>query len=228
MVLTKQGNVVLTLFVVCCILCSGCISDGDSLEPVPDGVDTTPILASDLQTSLLEYQQKYESKGIEMQDMLYSLQEMAREPEPDIEAIKLAYEQYRQAMMQYQRVELVNYYETKVLLEHTTPTEDGLLEIRKDTLPFSPGKVYSYGNVSLAGESFCVMARFHIGKIFDEADAGKDVREALIDAFERLEDTAEGYLDMEIGYVSYYLSDVLVRQSQYSDILIRDCNRICI
>lgn len=76
------------------------------------------------------------------------------------------------------------------------------------------------------GESFNVSIRFKIGQIIDEGLAGQDVREELIDAFERVGNTAERYLEAERGHVSYYLSEALVRQSTYSDILIRDSIRI--
>jgi hypothetical protein len=226
MALAKQRNVLIALFVVCSMLCSGCISDADSLEPVPDGVDTTPLLASELQAMLVEYQEKYTEESEQVQAMLDSLQDMAHERSPDYAAIDLAYGQYLTAMQLYIRMALRPYYEAKVLLEHTTPSDDGLLEIRKDTLPFSPGIGYSYGGISLVGESFNVSIRFKIGQIIDEGLAGQDVREELIDAFESVGNTAERYLEAERGHVSYYLSEALVRQSTYSDILIRDSIRI--
>lgn len=212
---------------------SGCIS-GDNEETVaptttvPPNVDTTPILASELQARLVEYQERYTKESEQVQAMLDELQAMIQESSPEYEAINVAYGRYQTVMLQYVRMSLRPYYKAKILLEHTTQTKDGQLKIRKDTLPFSPGKQYCYENVSLMGESFNVIFPFQIGQIIDEGLDGQDVREELIDAFERLENTAEKYLDAEIGYVYYYLSEVLVRQSLYSDILIRDCNPYCI
>lgn len=119
MALAKQRNVLIALFVVCSMLCSGCISDADSLEPVPDGVDTTPLLASELQAMLVEYQEKYTEESEQVQAMLDSLQVMAHERSPDYAAIDLAYGQYLSAMQLYIRMALRPYYEAKVLLEHT-------------------------------------------------------------------------------------------------------------
>ena len=218
----------LTLTIVCCMLCSGCISDADSLEPVPDGVDTTPLLASELQAMLVEYQEKYTKESEQVQAMLDSLQVMAHEPSPDYAAIDLAYGQYLSAMQLYIRMALRPYYEAKVLLEHTTPSEDGLLEIRKDTLPFSPGIRYSFGSINVVGEGYNIVTTNQIRGIISEGLDGQDVREELIGAFEHLEYVVENYLDAIIGYVSYDLSEILVRQSTYSDILIRDCNPYCI
>jgi hypothetical protein len=115
-----------------------------------------------------------------------------------------------------------------VLLEHTTPTADGLLKIRKDTLPFSPGIEYSFGSINVTGEGYNIVTTNQIRGIISEGLDGQDVREDLIGAFEHLEDVVENYLDAIIGYVSYDLSEILVRQSTYSDILIRDCNPYCI
>lgn len=78
-------------------------------------MDTTPILASELQAALGECQQEYESKGIEVQDMLDSLQDMAQEPDPDYEEINLVYGQYLTAMQEYLMAALNSYYEAKVL-----------------------------------------------------------------------------------------------------------------
>ena len=208
------------------MLCIGCISEDDGLESVPDGVDTTPILASELQAALVGYQQAYESKGAEIRDMLESLQAMSMESSLEYEAIDIAYGQYQTAMLQYVRMTLRPYYEAKILHEHTIQTEDGLLKIRRDTLPFSPGIQYSYENVSLVGERFNVIFPFQMGQIIDEGLAGQDVREELIDAFEGVGNIAERYLEAERGHVSYYLSEALVRQSSYSDVLIRDSIRI--
>ena len=221
-------RIILALLVVCCMLCSGCISDGDSLEPVPDGVDTTPILASELQAMLVEYQEQYTKESEQVQAMLDELQALSQEPSPDYAAIHVAYGRYLTAMEGYLWEEPTRYYKAKVLLEHTTPTEDDLLEIRKDTLPFSPGIRYSFGSINVTGEGYNIVTTNQIRGIISEGLHGQDVREELIGAFENLEDVVENYLDAIIGYVSYDLSEVLVRQSTYSDILIRDCNPYCI
>lgn len=210
------------------MFCCGCISESDGLEPVPDGVDTTPILAKELQAMLVEYQEKYTIESKQVQAMLDGLQAMSQEPNPDYEAIHVAYGRYLTAMEDYLWEEPTRYYKAKVLLEHTTPTVDGLLEIRKDTLPFSPGIGYSFESINVMGEGYNIVTTNQIRGIISEGLHGQDVREELIGAFEHLEDVVENYLDAIIGYVSYNLSEVLVRQSTYSNVLIRDCNPHCL
>ena len=233
----RKGVTVLAILMVLIPVC-GCIGGDNTITEaptttvapttVPPNVDTTPILASELQAMLVEYQEKYTKESEQVQAMLDELQAMSQELIPDYEAIHVAYGRYLTAMEDYLWDEPTRYYNAKVLLEHTTPTVDDLLEIRKDTLPFSPGIGYSFGSINVVGEGYNIVTTNQIRGIISEGLDGQDVREELIGAFEHLEYVVENYLDAIIGYVSYDLSEILVRQSTYSDILIRDCNPYCI
>ena len=220
--------VILTIILMVIPLCGCTVTEREPLKPVPYNVDTTPIRASELQAMLVEYQEQYTKESEQVQAMLDELQALSQEPSPDYAAIHVAYGRYLTAMEGYLWEEPTRYYKAKVLLEHTTPTEDDLLEIRKDTLPFSPGIRYSFGSINVTGEGYNIVTTNQIRGIISEGLHGQDVREELIGAFEHLEYVVENYLDAIIGYVSYDLSEVLVRQSTYSDILIRDCNPYCI
>ncbi len=54
------------------------------------------------------------------------------------------------------------------------------------------------------------------------------MRQDLIDALAGLAEFLPGYYDLNIGYLYYTLSQKLQRQSQYSDVLITDCNPHCV
>jgi len=242
MIKNNLWRIILALSVVCCMLCSGCIADGNketaaptSVAPttsppttVPPNVDTTPILASELQARWEDRKAEYEWRGEEVQEMLDALQVMAEESDPDYEAIGSAFEQYDAEWIKY-RTALRGYYHVSVLLEHVTPIEDDLLALKKEMLPFvrPDGETYTMGELNMAGENVMHISN-RIRARIEEGIAGLDARQSLIDDLQWLEEYLPGYHDMEIGYVYYYLSSGLFRQSLYSDVLIRDCNPFCI
>ncbi len=221
------------------MLCSGCIANSgneETLAPttttapttVPPNVDTTPILASELQAELEDLETEYEWRGVEVQELLDALQDMAQEPDPDYEAIGSAFEWYDAEWIEY-RTTLRSYYHMSILLEHTTPVADDLLALNKETLPFvrPDGDTYDMGILNMAGESIMIRSN-DIMSCIEDGIAGQDVREELIEDLQWLEEYLPGYCDMEVGYVYYYLGSALFRQSLYSDVLIRDCNPYCI
>jgi len=227
MVNMRRVVLVLALMLVIVPFC-GCIAGEGNEETVPPNVNTTPILASELQTEWEELQSEQEWRGVEMQEMLDEIQAMLGEPDPDYEAMEPAFGEYEESWGKYLRA-LIGCYHASILLEHTEPIEGDLLALKKETLPFvrPDGEVYTFGEVNMAGES--VMIKFNkIRSYIQEGINGQDVREALLDELQRLEDYLPLYHDMEIGYEYYHLSGVLFKLSLYSDILIRDCNPHCI
>ena len=221
------------------MFCSGCIANNGNEETaaptttvapttVPPNVDTTPILSSELQTEWENVSMEYEWRGIEVQELLDTLQTMVQETEPDYETIASVFEQYDTEWIEY-RTTLRGYYHLSILLEHTTPTADDLLALKKETLPFvrPDGDTYDMGLLNMVGESIMIKSN-DIRSYIDDGIFGQDVHEELIEDLQWLEDYLPGYYDIEIGYVYYYLSSTLFRQSLYSDVLIRDCNPLCI
>ena len=250
MALEKQRNAMMALLIICCILCSGCITDDGNDETetspstvapttaapttlppttMPPNVDTTPILFSELQAERDELLLEYESKGREVQEMLDEMQEMVEEKNPDYAEMMDVHAEFKETMTEYLSAQ-IGYYHDSILLEHTTPTEDDLLILKKETLPFvrPGGKVYTFGELNMVGGSYNYLIDNQIKRLIQKGIEGHDVREELIDAFNRLKEFLPGYYDMWIGYVYYYLGSGLFRQSLYSDILIRDCNPYCI
>lgn len=250
MIKNSPRRTMMMLSFLCFIMCSGCIASGNNGETapptstvaptttpptttlapttVPPNVDTTPILASELQAEWEELQSEQEWRGAEVQEMLDEIQAMLGDPDPDYEAMGSAFGAYEESWRDYLRA-LIGCYHASILLEHTTPIEGDLLALKKETLPFvrPDGEVYTFGEVNMAGES--VMIKFNkIRSYIQEGISGQDVREALIHELQRLEDYLPLYHDMEIGHEYYHLSYVLFKQSLYSDILIRDCNPHCI
>lgn len=195
---------------------------------VPPNVNTTPILASELQADWAEEKAEYEEGAEEVQTLLDILKDMIQTPDPDYEAIDSSFAQLEEAMIDY-RTALRGYYHDSILLEHTTPIEDDLLKLKKDTLPFGRphGDMYTMGELNMQGESIMNKSGDIRSLIRDGID-GQDVREELIEDLQWLEGFLPGYYDMEIGYKYYHLSYVLFKQSLYSDILIRDCNPHCV
>ncbi len=239
----------MALLIICCILCSGCITDDGNEETesspstvapttsapttlppttMPPNVDTTPILFSELQAERDELLLEYESKGREVQEMLDEMQEMVEEKNPDYAEMMDVHAEFKETMTEYLSAQN-GYYHDSILLEHTTPTEDDMLLLKKETLPFvrPGGEVYTFGELNMMGESYMWLTNWIESYIYEGIE-GQGVREEIIDTFNQLEEFLPGYYDMWIGYVYYYLGSGLFRQSLYSDILIRDCNPYCI
>jgi len=86
----KRILVLLAVILMIVSLC-GCISEKEDLEPVPDNVDTTLILASELQAALEGYQVKYPAEGEQLQAMFDSLKSMAEAQTPDYSAISISF-----------------------------------------------------------------------------------------------------------------------------------------
>ena len=250
MVLEKQRGAVLALLIVCSMLCSGCIAGGNNGETVPPtttvaptttpptttvapttfppmtvppNVDTTPIFFSELLTERDELLSEYETKGVEVQEMLVEMQAMAQEGDPDFAGLLDVHAEFKETMTEYLFAQN-GYYHDSILLEHTTPSKWGnLLLLKKETLPFvrPGGKVYTFGVLNMAVESYNYLIDKQIKRLILKGIEGQDVRGELIDAFNRLEEFLPGYYDMFIGYVYYYLGSDLFSMSLYSDILIR-------
>ncbi|MDD4281866.1 MAG: hypothetical protein PHW58_06545, partial [Candidatus Methanofastidiosa archaeon] len=90
----RKGVTVLAILMVLIPVC-GCIGGDNTITEaptttvapttVPPNVDTTPILASELQAMLVEYQEKYTKESEQVQAMLDELQAMSQELIPDYE-----------------------------------------------------------------------------------------------------------------------------------------------
>ncbi|HHN81182.1 MAG TPA: hypothetical protein ENN11_00985 [Methanomicrobia archaeon] len=236
----------MTLFIVFCMLCSGCISEDGTpattvapttLPPtttvtpttVPPNVITTPLYASDLQEKMAEAEIAYAAAPANQQERLEALQALLDDHDPDYEEIYEAYTDYEAAVLEYQYV-LYRYYHTSILLEHTTPIEGDLLALKKDTLPFGRphGDMYTFGELNMKGEDYESYTDRLIKKLILKGIDGEDTRDEIIGGLEAFEEFLTGYHDMIIGYLYYDLSTILFRQSLYSDILIHDCNPTCI
>ena len=160
--------------------------------------------------------------------MLDEMQEMVEEKNPDYAEMMDVHAEFKETMTEYLSAQN-GYYHDSILLEHTTPTEDDMLLLKKETLPFvrPGGEVYIFGELNMMGESYMWLTNWIESYIYEGIE-GQGVREEIIDTFNQLEEFLPGYYDMWIGYVYYYLGSGLFRQSLYSDILIRDCNPYCI
>jgi len=224
----KRGHIVIVLALFG-MICSGCISnDSTPTTTVPDNVDTTPILASELLAEWEELLEAYESEKESTQEMLDELLAMAQIPNPNYAKLYQASEEYHDTMLEY-RYTLRDYYRASILLEHTTPTVDDLLELKKETIPFDrpDGDMYTMGELNMEGEAY----NFRFDRIRDlllEGIDGNDVQEDIIKELTDLEEFLPGYYDMEIGYAYYIVNQNLNRQAKYSDVLIKDCNPLCI
>jgi hypothetical protein len=196
---------------------------------VPPNVDSTPIRASELQDALTKYQAAYPFEGAQVQAMLDSLQALAAEQDPDYSAIEQLYSQYKLALQNYLQT-LMRYFNATILAEYTTPTSGDLLELRKDKLPVArpDGKMCPLGNLELGAGKYYRYKDTLIPSLIQDGLQGQDVRQDLIDALAEFEEYLPGYYDLEIGYSYYSLSQKLQRQSQYSDVLINDCNPLCV
>jgi hypothetical protein len=255
MALAKQRNAIMALFVVCSMLCSGCIAGGNNGETVPPtttvaptttpptttvapttvppttvppNVNTKPILASELLEEWNELQDEFPLKEAEMQETLSTVQAMLVEADPDYELLYEAFTLYQTDVVEYVTTQTY-YYKAMILTEHTTPTEGDLLALKKETLPFTRpgGKTYTFGELNMKGESYMALTR-NIELLIRDGINGNDVRTDIVDALENLGNFLPEYYDMGIGYVYRKLGSSLYRQSLYSDILIRDCNPDCI
>jgi len=172
MVLTKRGNVVLTLFVVCCILCSGCMAGNDKGETVPPTTTaapttspptttiapatgppsayTFPKYASQLQEEIAEWSTACDDASAEWQNALETLRALAESPASTQDELYQALTEHDATIREYERV-LKRYYTALILSEHTGPTEGGLLALRKESVPFErlDGMAYPYGALEM-------------------------------------------------------------------------------
>jgi hypothetical protein len=139
------------------------------------------------------------------------------------------YSQYKLALQNYLQT-LMRYFNATILAEYTTPTSGDLLELRKDKLPVArpDGKMCPLGNLELGAGKYYRYKDTLIPSLIQDGLQGQDVRQDLIDALAEFEEYLPGYYDLEIGYSYYSLSQKLQRQSQYSDVLINDCNPLCV
>ena len=75
--------IILAIILMIVPLCGCIVTEQEPLKPVPDNVDTTPVLASELLAEWVELKEDYESEGEETRAMLDELQAMAAAPDPD-------------------------------------------------------------------------------------------------------------------------------------------------
>jgi hypothetical protein len=192
-------------------------------------VNTTPILASELQEAMEKYQTASETAPARMQECREALDDILAAPEPDYETLYVAFEDFKTAVTEYEYA-LFGKLIVSVLLEHTTPAGWGdLLLLRKATLPFSRpgGKTCTYGELEGWGTSYWHLTdriRYYIREGID----GYDSRDDIIESLAEVDELLVTYHDKNIGYIYSFLSRDLFRQSLYSDVLIRDCNPSCI
>ena len=212
--------VILAIILMIVPLCGCTVTTQEPLKPVPDNVDTTPVLASELLAEWVELKEKYESEGEDTRAMLDELQAMAAEPNPDYKAMYDDYEWYYSSLIWY-RTTLRDYYYVSILLGHTTPTADDQLSLRKDTIPFGrpDGDTYTMGELNMEGEGVMHITNM-IESYIKECIAGHDSRQDVIDWLDTLEEYLPGYYDMEIGYAYYWVNSILSKQSRYSYVLI--------
>jgi hypothetical protein len=226
----RSWRIIIITVVLSGMLCGGCISDSGETPSttVPPGVDTTPILMSEAMAAMTELQVSYDSKEAELQDMIDLVQTMIDSPEPDYAELYSTFMQCHETMVEYRSI-LRDYYNVSILLEYTTPIEDDLMALNKDMLPFDEPEInmISFGLLNMSAQNFD--RRFGtIRDMIKDGIAGQDVQEELSLNFGEFVAFLPDYYDAEIGYQYYRLNDILTRQSQYSDILIKDCNELCV
>ena len=195
---------------------------------VPPTVNTTPIRASEAQAALAEYQTAMEPASARMVECCGALQAVLLHPNPDYVAIYGAFEDYEMAIQAYEHA-LYGSLRIEILLAHTTPIQGDLLELRKETIPFSrpEEKMYTFGELNMKGESYMHIIDRIRSEIRDGI-AGQDTLNSVIDDCTTLEEFLPGYYDMSMGYIYYDLNQILARQELYSDVLIHDCNPHCL
>jgi len=223
-------SIIIVVLVLSGILCSGCISDGEETPSttVPSSVDTTPLLASEAMAAMTELQISYESEEVELQDMLDLVQTMIDAPEPDYTELYSTFNQCNDTILDYRSI-LRDYYNVSILLKYTTPIEDDLMALNKDMLPFDEPEInmISFGLLNMWAQEFGNY--FNITRdLIEDGIAGQDVQEELNTTFGVFVAFLPDYHDAEIGYQYYILNENLTHQSQYSDVLIKDCNELCV
>lgn len=224
------------------MICSGCISGGDTdtLSPttvsppvsqstLPPSYDTTPLLASEALDAIGKLQLEYQTMELTVSEKLHEAFHAIRYADGDYIAINNAYMLYEDALLSFIKTQN-DYLTVKILLEHTDicPENDTLL-LRKDTLPFGrpDGNTYSFGELNMAAEEF-MCRRGVLEELIEKGKDGKDMVSEIDAELEELQNFLEVYEDISIGYCYRALSKALFRQAAYSDILIRDCNPECI
>lgn len=239
------------LFVVCCILCSGCIADGNNgktpststvapttTPPMTTVAPTTspptstvtptseylfPKYAHQLHEEIDEKNTACETAMVEWQRALDAFRIMAQSPESGEDELYRAYSNYDAAIREYERM-IMKYYSALLLSEHTEPTESGLLALKKDTVPFDrpDGQTYTYGVLNMGGEGYMA----NEGKI--QLCIRYGVRgQGLLEAIDSMEEYLPEYHDIITGYVYHEMSRYLTCLSLYSDGLVDDiesCN----
>jgi len=120
---------------------------------------------------------------------------------------------------------MMHYCRRLTLTEHTTPIEGDLLALDKETIPFTgpDGRIYSYEALNMAGESFMFFTG-DIERLIMDGVEGQEDRQEILEAIENLEDFLPKYYDVIMGYVCGELSEAMLCQSLYSDILTYDCD----
>ncbi len=224
-------HTILTLSLLYCIMCSGCITDKGNEETIPPTttvapttVHTLPIYASFLQEKMAESEAAYEAASAEWQRTLEAFLALAGSPDSGQDDLYQAYTDYDAALREYERV-LQEYCRRSILTEYTIIIEGDLLALKKETIPFSSptGMTYTYGVLNMGAEEYMVHTS-DMEFLIMSGIGGQESRQELLEAIERMEEFLPEYHDMIIGYVYGKLNKVLVCQSVYSDILEYGCD----
>jgi|GEM_PF-3504772 len=191
--------------------------------------DTMPLHASFVQTGLENYRLAYEAAPERQEESHDALLILLTGQDPDYSKVEMAVEKYLTSIQAYVTA-VKGYYHASILLAHTTPTDDGLLALDTDTIPFDrpDGQMYNWVQLEMEGESYNYLVNVTIRQLVQRGIEGQDVREELLSAIEQLESHSTARYNVYIGYEYYILNESLAKQTRFSDVLIRDCNPHCI
>ncbi len=225
----------MVVFLLCCMLCSGCITYDSNEETAPPtstvapttspptitAVPTTatpsaytfPKYESQLQEEIAEWDTACDVASAEWQNALETLRALAESPDSAQDGLYQAFTDYNAAIQEYERV-LQKYYGALILSEHTEPTENGMLVLMNETVPFDrpDGNTYSYGLLNMEAQSY--MARSSAVELRIRYGVGG---QRLLDAIDTMEECLLDYHDAIIGYVYNEMNQYLTCLSQCTD-----------
>jgi len=214
MIKNNSWRAILALSIVCCMLCSGCITSNGNEPP---SVYTFPKYAHQLQEQIEEWGTACDVASAEWQRALETFRTLAEAPDSTKDELYQAFTEYDAAIREYERV-LARYHTALLLSEHTEPTESGLLALKKEAVPFdrTDGSTYPYEMLNMAAQGY-MTHEGEIKRLIASIIGGEEGHQEILDAIDRTEGYLPEYYDVVIGYVYYEMNQYLTCLSHYSD-----------